>query len=113
MDDERSLEEVQKEWHGSTKAYVSGFILCLLLSIASFSLVVFKPFGENYLPHILIGLALVQAAFQMIFFLHIGQEAKPRWETIAFAFTILVLLIIMIGSLWIMHDLNERVMAGM
>lgn len=113
IDEETSLEEVQKEWHGSTKAYIIGFVICLLLSVLSFSLVLFRFIPEGYLTHTLIGLGLVQAAVQMLFFLHIGQEPKPRWETIAFAFTVMVLLIIVIGSLWIMHDLNTRVMAGM
>ena len=42
-----------------------------------------------------------------------GQEAKPRWETLIFCFMVLILLIIVIGSLWIMNDLNERVMPEM
>lgn len=111
--DDLGLQEVQKEWHGSTKAYLIGFVACLLLSMASFSIVVANPFAENQLPYTLIGLALAQAACQLIFFLHVGQEAKPRWETIAFAFTVMVLLIIVVGSLWIMYDLDNRVMAGM
>jgi cytochrome o ubiquinol oxidase operon protein cyoD len=50
---------------------------------------------------------------QLRFFLHLGQEAKPRWETMIFYFMVLVLLIIALGSLWIMHDLEERVMSNM
>jgi cytochrome o ubiquinol oxidase operon protein cyoD len=61
----------------------------------------------------LIGLAIVQAIVQAILFLHVGQEDKPRWETISFCFMVMCVLIIVIGSLWIMHDLDERVMADM
>jgi cytochrome o ubiquinol oxidase operon protein cyoD len=58
-------------------------------------------------------LGLIQAIVQIVFFLHVGQEAKPRWETLIFFFTILILMIIAIGSVWIMNDLNNRMMFGM
>ena len=113
MTSELSLKEIQKEWHGTIKSYVIGFISSLLLTMLSFSLVVFKLLSGHVLVYTLIALAVVQAIVQLIFFLHIGQEAKPRWETMAFAFTVLVLLIIVVGSLWIMNDLNERMMPEM
>jgi len=47
------------------------------------------------------------------FFLHVGEEAKPRWEIISFYFMVVVLFIVVLGTLWIMFDLNTRVMSGM
>lgn len=113
MTHDLSLKETQKEWHGNLKSYLIGFTLSLLLTSASFLLVITKLLSGISLIYALIGLAIVQAIVQLIFFLHIGQEAKPRWETITFCFTVLVLLIIIIGSLWIMHDLDDRVMSNM
>ena len=113
MSAELTLQEVKKEWHGSVRAYVIGFIASLLLTCIAFSLVGFKLLPEHVLIHTLTGLALVQAAFQLLFFLHVGQEAKPRWETLTFCFMMLVLLIVAVGSLWIMFDLNNRVMMDM
>lgn len=110
MHNDHSLKEIKKEWHGSLKAYVVGFISCLLLTSCSFLLVITKPFAVHIIVYIIVALALIQAIFQLLFFLHVGQEAKPKWETIVFAFMLLILLIISIGSLWIMHDLNDRVM---
>ena len=66
---------------------------------------------NNALIYAIIVLALAQALVQLLFFLHVGQEAKPRWETRAFCFMVLILLIIVIGSLWVMHDLNDRMMS--
>jgi cytochrome o ubiquinol oxidase subunit IV len=59
------------------------------------------------------GLALVQGVVQLIFFLHLSQEARPRWETLSFYFMLLILFIVMGGTLWIIYDLNERVMSSM
>lgn len=113
MSTELSLNEIQKEWHGTAKSYIIGFIASLLLTAISFSLVITQLISGQVLIYTLIGLAVVQAIVQLIFFLHVGQEAKPRWETIAFCFTVMVLLIIVVGSLWIMNDLDDRMMPRM
>lgn len=113
MSEELSLQEIQKEWHGTLKSYVIGFLGSLLLTGLSFLLVITRLFPEQTLIHILIGLAVVQAIVQLLFFLHVGQEAKPRWETLVFYFMVMVLLIVVIGSLWIMFDLDDRLMSFM
>lgn len=113
MSHEPSLKQIQKEWHGSLHAYVVGFIASLILTCISFYFVANKVLTESTLVYAIVALALVQAAFQLLYFLHVGQEAKPRWETLTFYFMLLVLLIVVIGSLWIMLDLNERLMKNM
>lgn len=113
MEHELSLKEIQKEWHGTYKAYAIGFVASILLTIISFSLVITNLITGQALVFAIVGLALVQAIFQLLFFLHVGQEAKPRWETLVFCFMLMILLIIAVGSLWIMYDLNQRVMSGM
>lgn len=110
---EFSLKETQREWHGSYKAYIIGFFLCLLLTLTSFLLVYSKILIGYTLAYTLIALGITQAIVQMIFFLHIGQEDKPRWETISFCFMSMCVLILVIGSLWVLNDLNERVMPDM
>lgn len=113
MHDDLSLKEIQKEWHGTLRSYVSGFIASVLLTVIAFFLVITKLFSEQVLIYAITFLALTQAIFQLLFFLHVGQEAKPRWETLLFYFMVTVLLIIALGSLWIMYDLNNRLMAEM
>lgn len=113
MSEELSLKEIQKEWHGTLKAYLIGFITCILLTGLSFFLVIAKILPKPMLTYTILGLAIVQATVQLLFFLHVGQEPKPRWETLVFFFMVMVLLIVFIGSLWIMYDLNDRVMSNM
>jgi len=105
MNHEPSLKTIQSYWHGSYKSYWIGFIGSLILTCISFSLALLK---SPYLPYALSFLALIQAVFQLRFFLHLGQEEKPQWETLIFYFMLLILLIIVLGSLWIMYDLNAR-----
>ena len=113
MSHEPSLKEIQKEWHGTHAAYIIGFIASLLLTSISFLLVAKKMLSSHTLAYTLLGLALVQAAIQLRFFLHLGQEAKPKWETVIFYFMLLLLVIVAIGTLWIMDDLNMRMMMNM
>lgn len=110
MSSELSLKQIKKEWHGTLKAYIIGFAASLGLTSIAFYLAIAKPFASPHLHYALIGLALVQATVQLLFFLHIGQEAKPRWESVVFWFMLLVLLIVVLGSIWIMFDLNYRMM---
>lgn len=110
---EPSLKEIKKEWHGSIRSYAIGGILSLLLTFSSFALALFHPLTRSWLLLILIFLAFVQATIQLRFFLHVGQEAKPRWESLIFGFMLLLVLVIVLGSLWIMFDLNARVMKDM
>jgi cytochrome o ubiquinol oxidase operon protein cyoD len=105
-----NLKSVQKEWKGSLKAYLIGFCASLFLTLISFGLVAFKLISTPILFYLIIGLALLQAIIQLLFFLHLGQEPKPQWETLVFYFMLLTLLIVVLGSLWIMYDLDDRVM---
>jgi cytochrome o ubiquinol oxidase subunit IV len=112
MSNELSLKEIQNEWHGTLKSYAIGFVASILLTATSFYIIMTRLFSGPVLIIAIIILAIVQAIFQLLFFLHLGQEAKPQWETVVFYFMILVLLIIAIGSLWIMYDLNDRLMSN-
>ncbi|MDE3055290.1 MAG: cytochrome C oxidase subunit IV family protein [Verrucomicrobiota bacterium] len=110
MSHEPSFEDVKKYYHGTFRSYIIGFFLSLLLTLAAFGLVAAKFPLALWLPSTIALLALLQAGIQVRFFLKLGSEGKPHWQSIIFAFLILVLLIITLGSLWIMFDLNARLM---
>lgn len=113
MSADLSLTEIKKEWHGSARSYVIGLITSLTLTLTSFSLVMSRALPGPTLVYTIAGLAMLQAILQLVFFLHVGQEASPHWETLIFLFMVLILIIIVAGSLWIMWDLNARVMGDM
>jgi cytochrome o ubiquinol oxidase subunit IV len=110
---ELSLSEVQKEWHGTVKAYLIGFIGSVILTALSFLLVMAHLLSGYALIGTLCVLAIIQAAVQIRFFLHVGEEPRPRWETGMFFFMLVLLLIVLIGTLWVMFDLHSRVMPEM
>jgi cytochrome o ubiquinol oxidase subunit IV len=110
MSEERSLEEIQRHWPQTLRLYLTGFFGSLFLTILSFSLTAAKFFSTKGLIVSLILLAVLQAFVQLVFFMHMGKEEKPRWMSLLFYLMATILLIVVIGSLWIMIDLDHRVM---
>jgi cytochrome o ubiquinol oxidase operon protein cyoD len=113
MSEEISLKGMQKGWPQTLKAYAIGFLGSLLLTALSFSLAALKLFSTQILIIVLVFLALAQAIVQLIYFMHFGKEEHPRWMTLIFWFMVLVILIFVLCTLWIMSDLNHRVMPDM
>lgn len=89
-----------------TRSYVNGFILSTVFTLLAYFVVVNKIFSGWVLVTVVICLAILQLAIQLIYFLHILQESKPRWNLIIVLSTISIILIIIVGSLWIMNNLN-------
>jgi len=86
--------------------YINGYALSLYLTITAYLLVTHRIFSNHHLVFAVIGLALIQFLVQAFFFLHLGHETKPRWKLYVFLFMILVVGILVLGSLWIMANLN-------
>jgi len=94
--------------HGTFRSYLTGFSLSIIFTLTAYLLVVHKKFTTDIIISLIIGLALVQFLIQLIFFLHLGKESKPRWKLFVFIFMIAVVLILVFGSIWIMNNLNTR-----
>ena len=93
------------------KAYLTGFLLSLLCTMVAYLLTVNHALSKNWALAIVIAvLALIQAITQLTLFLHLSSEAKPKLKLLVFAFMITVVLILVAGSIWIMHNLNYRMM---
>ncbi len=86
--------------------YVTGYILSLLYTLDAYLVVTKHLYGSTHTMLLIAGLAIVQLIVQLVFFLHLGRESKPRWKLVVFGFMLMVLLILVFGSLWIMQNLN-------
>jgi cytochrome o ubiquinol oxidase operon protein cyoD len=94
--------------HGSVASYSIGFILSLVLTMTAYLSVVNHWLAGKSLMALIIGLAIAQLMVQLLFFLHLGSEAKPRHRLLIFLFMAMVLAIVVAGSIWIMDSLNYR-----
>lgn len=97
-----------KHYSRLMKRYVAGFVLSLAATLLAFGLVWMRPEGlsTSGVIGLLMTLALGQLLVQLVYFLHLSEEKKPRPHTLSFIFMSMVVLIIGLGSLWIMANLD-------
>lgn len=93
---------------GSVRSYTIGFVSAVTLTLLAFSVVAKHSVHGNRLIAILLGLAVVQFVLQLVFFLHIGKESKPRRKQLVLLMMIVFVLILVLGSIWVMYSLNYR-----
>jgi cytochrome o ubiquinol oxidase operon protein cyoD len=101
-------KSVPKPDRGTIATYVYGFVFSIYLTVTAYLLVTHHLFSNTVALYVIIGLAFVQFLVQIFFFLHLGRETKPRWKLLVLIFMILVVTILVVGSLWIMDNLNYR-----
>ncbi len=94
----------------SVTPYITGFVLSVVLTLLAYWAVVANTYQKHFVIAIIICLAVLQLFVQLFFFLHLGEEMKPRWRLTMLGFGILVVCIIVFGSLWIMDNLDYNMM---
>ena len=104
------LDTIREQWPGKLSTYVLGLFLSLFLTLAAYFLVVKDVLTNWNLIWAVIAIAALQAIVQLLFFLHLSKEEKPRWNLYVFLSMLLIMSILVFGSLWIMYNLDGRVM---
>ena len=100
--------------HGSLKSYATGFLLAVLLTAVPFWLVMGHVFERSSTTAIVIlALAAVQIVVHMIYFLHMNTRAEGGWNMLALVFTVVLVVIMLSGSIWVMYHLDHNMMPGM
>lgn len=90
---------------GSPGSYCAGFALSVVLTLAPYLLVTNRLLEGGMLVGVLMMFAVAQLIVQAVFFLHLGQPGS-RWNMLTFLFMLLVVIIVALGSLFIMNGLN-------
>lgn len=91
------------EHSGSLKAYVTGFILSIILTIIPLVMVLNHMMGKNALTVSILVAAVLQFIIQLFFFMHIRDGEGPRYNVVALILGIVFVLTIVIGAIWIME----------
>lgn len=100
-------------WNRSFIRLTIGFVLSIVLTLGIFYIAsnpIPCPFGQAAL---IIGAVILQVLLQLVFFMHLGIEEKPRWNLMIFAFMVLIITIVVAGSIWIMKNLDYNMMPTM
>jgi len=103
--------DTSHKWNTSLKPLFWGFAVSIVLTLLAYSITTGQLFG--YLALSISGLCIMQALVQLVLFLHLGAETRPRWNLMVFLFMVLIIVVVIGGSLWIMYNLNYNVMPDM
>mgnify|MGYP001209422892 CR=1 FL=1 len=93
------------------RGLLTGFALSLILTALAFWLVMAEVFAQpGVTVTLILALALVQIAVHMVFFLHLDTRSEGGWNLLALLFTAVLVLILLVGSLWVMYHLDHHLM---
>ena len=96
--------------HGTWHGYLIGYICAAVLTTAAFILAANDWMTPASVVAAVSVLAIAQMLVHLIFFLHINTAPEQRTNILAFATTMLIILIVVVGSLWIMSHLRHNMM---
>ena len=92
-------------------SYLVGFITCSILTLFSFWSVMSHRFSRLEILGLIFSSACLQFLVQVICFLRLTtQTEQGRTNIMTFLFTGVILISIIVGSLWIMWNLNYYMM---
>ena len=94
---------------GTTNRYLVGFVLASVLTAIPFGLVAASAMRPRQIFIVIGATAITQLVVHLRYFLHIDLNRSSQNKLIALCFSIL-LLILVGGILWIMFELNYRVL---
>ncbi len=86
--------------------YTLGFVISIALTLTAYFVVVQHHLSRGTIIGCISILAILQFFTQILFFLHLADEHKPRYRLLMLAFAVLVVCVIVFGSVWIMNNLN-------
>jgi cytochrome o ubiquinol oxidase operon protein cyoD len=91
-----------------TISYVIGLALALLLTGVSFWVASTSVLWGPGVAVGLVVLAIAQMGVHLVFFLHITSGPDNTNNVLALAFGVLIVLLVMIGTIWIMGHMNAN-----
>jgi len=95
---------------GSLKSYLTGFVLALILTAIPFALVMSGAWSSSVTVIGIFIAGIGQILVHLYYFLHLDTSSAARWNVLAMVFTVLIMFLFVGGTLWIMSNLNYRMM---
>ncbi len=89
------------------KGYIIGFIASVILTAIPFYFAATQSLPKSTTYAVLFASAIIQVLVHFSYFLHMELKTEEgKWNFLSLVFSIIVVLIIIVGSIWIMWNLN-------
>ncbi len=92
------------------RGYLVGLLLAGFITAVSFFIAGTSLVWQPSIPIALFVLAIGQMGVHLVFFLHLTTGDDNANNILALAFGVLIVLLLIVGSLWIMTHLNHNMM---
>lgn len=96
------LTKQHGESHGSLKSYLTGFLFSLVLTIIPIVVLANNWLEGKGSTIVFLVTAVLQFIVQLVFFMHLREEEKPRYNLMSLILGLFIVLLIVFGSIWIM-----------
>jgi cytochrome o ubiquinol oxidase operon protein cyoD len=108
--DSSALPALEERAPSDVVVYAIGLALAVLLTVTSFWVANTSLLWGPGIPLGLAVLAIAQMGVHLVFFLHITTGPDNTNNVLALAFGVLIVTLVVVGSLWIMANLNDNMM---
>ncbi len=105
-------DENKKERTADTRFYLIGLLWALGLSALAFG-VVYMQLGRALALTIIGGTAVLQFIVQLRYFFHIDHSKQSREDLQLILFSLVLLIIMVGGTIWVLTSLNHRMVMAM
>ncbi|MCA1336616.1 cytochrome o ubiquinol oxidase subunit IV [Pseudooceanicola marinus] len=97
--------------HGTFGSLMTGFAMAVILTVLPFGLVMGDTgLSREVLIGLIMGMGGLQIIVHLVYFLHVNKNVEQGWTLVATIFSVIILVIVLIGSLWVMHNMNQNMM---
>ena len=104
------MSEISSQ-HVTKRSYVIGFVLSVVLTIIPFAIVMGDMMNNTTLAVLIVfALGAAQMIVHIHYFLHVTARAQQGWIAMSLAFTVLLVVIVMSGSIWVLFHLDANMM---
>lgn len=90
--------------------YTVGLGLAIVATVASFVVAKTNLLWAPGVPVGLVVLAFAQIGIHLVFFLHLGSGPDHTNNIVALSFGVLIVFLVIVGSIWIIANLNANMM---
>lgn len=97
--------------HKKLSIYLFGVISCVILTLLAFWIVMSQALTRTNTLVVIYIAAIVQFFIQLICFLRLNvQTERAKMNVMSIVFTMVILVTVILGSIWIMWNLNYNMM---
>ena len=102
----------RSQYRRELRSYAIGLVSALVLTAIPFALVAYFDVPRRAALTVIGTLALLQIAVHFLFFLHVDLSRQKREDLQLIMFSVLILAIMAAGTIWIMANLQMRMMGA-